>query len=47
MENNKKHECKKCRQNLRVHEVEIFNNWFEVGAYCDNEKCERYLILVI
>lgn len=39
--------CIKCQQKLLCHEIEIFNFPYEVGGYCENKQCERYLLLVI
>lgn len=41
------HLCFKCGGNLVSNEIEIYNEFYEVGGVCDNEKCERYLILVV
>lgn len=40
------HLCFECKENLLANEVEILNQFYEVGAFCGNEKCKRYLILV-
>lgn len=40
------HLCHKCGGNLCANDVEILGQYYEVGGFCDNEKCERYLILV-
>jgi hypothetical protein len=40
------HLCVKCKENLVSNEIEILNQYYEVGAFCSNEKCERYMILV-
>lgn len=39
--------CFKCSEQLVCNEIEIFNQFYEVGAFCNNEKCERFLILVV
>jgi hypothetical protein len=39
--------CFKCGNNLVANEIEILNTYYEVGGFCDNEKCERYLLLVV
>ena len=39
--------CRKCDSQLICNEIEILNQYYEVGAFCDNEKCEMYLILVV
>ncbi len=41
------HLCFECKTHLTVHEIEIFNQFYEIGGFCDNEKCKRYLLLVI
>lgn len=39
--------CLKCKGELKANEIEIFGEFHEVGGYCDNKECERYLILVV
>lgn len=39
--------CIKCGNQLIAHDIEIFNMYEEIGGFCDNEKCERYLLLVV
>lgn len=39
--------CIKCNNELTANEIEIFGEFHEVGGYCDNKECERYLILVV
>jgi hypothetical protein len=39
--------CFKCKGNLVANEIEILNMFYEVGGFCDNSECERYLILVV
>ena len=39
--------CWKCHSQLVSNEVEIYNMWQEIGGFCDNPKCERYLLLVV
>lgn len=41
------HLCIDCGENLISHEIEILNCFYEVGGFCGNEKCKRYLLLVI
>lgn len=41
------HLCTKCGKNLVAHEVEIFNTYYEIGGFCDNKECERFLLLVV
>lgn len=41
------HLCFKCGKNLVSNEVEILNVYHEIGGFCDNEKCERFLLLVV
>ena len=41
------HLCHKCGGNLLSNEIEILNVPHEIGGFCDNEKCERFLILVV
>jgi hypothetical protein len=38
--------CVKCQGELICNEIEILNEYYEIGAFCNNEKCERFLILV-
>ena len=38
--------CVECGGELVCNEIEILNMFYEVGAFCDNEKCKRYMILV-
>ena len=40
------HLCFKCSENLVCNEIEIYGEYHEIGAFCDNDKCERYMILV-
>lgn len=40
------HLCFKCNKDLVSNEIEILNQFYEMGAFCDDEKCERYMILV-
>jgi hypothetical protein len=39
--------CMRCKGELICNEVEIHNEFYEFGAYCDNERCDRFLILVV
>lgn len=41
------HLCFKCSGQLVCNEIEIFNSFHEVGGFCNNEKCERFLLLVV
>lgn len=41
------HLCFKCASQLVCNEVEVLGQYYEFGAFCDNEKCERYLLLVV
>lgn len=41
------HLCFKCGKQLTVSEIEIFNQFYDVGAFCNDEKCERFLLLVV
>jgi hypothetical protein len=41
------HLCLKCGGLLCANEVEMLNVYYEIGGFCDNEKCDRYLLLVI
>lgn len=41
------HICVKCLTELCSHEIEILNQFYEVGGFCDNETCDRYLLLVL
>lgn len=41
------HLCLKCEKHLAASEVEILNQYYEIGSFCDNEECERYLLLVV
>lgn len=38
--------CKSCAQNLLLKEIEVYGELHEIGAYCANETCERYSILL-
>ena len=40
------HLCVKCSANLVSNEIYVNYEYVEMGAFCDNEKCERYMILV-
>ena len=39
--------CWKCKGELVSNEVEIYNMFQEIGGYCDNKECERYMLLVV
>ncbi len=39
--------CLVCKEGLVANEIEILNMFHEVGGFCDNEKCIRYLLLVV
>ncbi len=41
------HLCISCGGTLVSNEVEILNMLYEMGGFCDSEKCERYLVLVV
>ena len=41
------HLCVSCGKELFGNEVEIFNEYYYVGGWCGNEKCNRYRLLVI
>ena len=41
------HLCHKCGGELVSNEIEIIGAFYEVGGFCDNEKCERFLVLVV
>lgn len=41
------HLCFKCSKPLVSNLVEILNQDCEMGAFCDDEKCERFLLLVV
>lgn len=41
------HLCFKCGKELVANEIEILNQYYEVGGFCNDEKCERFLLLVI
>lgn len=41
------HLCFECGNNLVSNEIEILNQYYEIGGFCGNEKCKRYLILVV
>ena len=41
------HLCFKCAGNLVSNEIEVLGDYIEVGGFCDSEKCERYLVLVV
>lgn len=40
------HFCVKCSKNLVSNEIYINYEYVEVGAFCDDDKCERYMLLV-
>lgn len=39
--------CIKCGTQLVVSEIDIWGIFYEVGGFCDNKQCERYLLLVV
>ena len=39
--------CWKCHAQLVSNEVYVNYEYVEIGGFCDNPKCERYLILVV
>ena len=39
--------CWKCKNQLVSNEVEILNMYQEIGGFCDNPECGRYLLLVV
>lgn len=41
------HLCFECGGSLVANEIDILNMFYEVGGFCDNEKCKRYLLLVV
>lgn len=41
------HLCFKCGKNLVVSEIEILGSFYEIGGFCNDEKCERFLLLVV
>lgn len=41
------HLCFKCGKNLVSNEIEVYGEYYEVGAFCNDEKCERFLLLVV
>jgi len=41
------HLCFECGNNLVSNEVEILNQYYEIGGFCDKKECKRYLILVV
>lgn len=38
--------CISCKQPLVANEIEILGMFYEVGGFCSEEKCERYMLLV-
>lgn len=38
--------CIKCRGALVSNEIEYLGVFLEVGGFCYNKECERYLLLV-
>lgn len=38
--------CLECKGQLIANEIEIFNQYYEVGGFCDNSECKRYMILI-
>lgn len=41
------HLCFKCHQPLICNEIEIYGEFHEIGGFCNDEKCERFLLLVV
>ena len=41
------HLCFKCGKSLVINELEIYGEFKEIGAFCNDEKCERFLLLVV
>lgn len=41
------HLCFKCHGELVANEIYINYEYVEVGGFCNNEKCERFLLLVV
>jgi hypothetical protein len=39
--------CIKCGDRLIASEIEIIGTFYEVGGYCENQKCDRFLVLVV
>lgn len=39
--------CIKCGESLLLAENEVMGAYYEIGGYCDNKECERYLLLVV
>jgi len=41
------HLCIECGENLVSHEIEIFNSYYEIGGFCNNKDCKRFLLLTV
>ena len=39
--------CTACKSHLKAHEVEIYNTFVEVAAFCENKACIKYLLLTL
>ena len=39
--------CVECGDPLYIHEVDVLNMFYEVGAHCINENCKRCRLLVV
>lgn len=38
--------CIECGKVLVANEIEIIGMFYEVGGFCDNKDCKRYMLLV-
>jgi hypothetical protein len=39
--------CTACKSYLRAHEIEVLGNFIEIGAFCENRACIKYLLLTL
>lgn len=39
--------CEVCDVDLFLKEIEIYGQLYPIGVYCNNEKCARYLFLLV
>lgn len=39
--------CSQCKEPMYIHEVDVLGMNYDVGYFCDNEKCPHYKILKI
>ena len=39
--------CIKCGKPLLADKIEMFCEYYTIAGFCNNKKCERYLLLVL